>query len=120
MSTIRAFIIHPDDNQATDGTLPTNMQLEALQSTVGGWVEVATSSDGRVYFWFNEEGKIHDLPVNGLATAIWWAVCPEAVNADTLRGSVVITGGVDANGATLAIPDDMAEMLLNTYVGDDA
>lgn len=116
MNTIRAFTIQPDDNHATDTQLPVHNQLEALQCIVGGWVEVVTSSDGTVTFWLDEEGKISDLPINSLATAFWWVVCPEMANHDTLRGPVVITGGFDNEGATLPVTENMAKMLVNIYL----
>jgi hypothetical protein len=44
--------------------------LEELQQYVGGWIEMIGLSDGRTIVC-NEEGKIHGLPLNTLATDIW-------------------------------------------------
>ncbi len=52
-----------------------------LQDLVGGYIEVvygycgpdgADHDDPRITFCVNEEGKIHNLPVNRLATELWW------------------------------------------------
>lgn len=119
MNFIQAYTMFPRGDRAWAYNLPTVGQLQRLQALIGGWVEAVSSSDGRVTFWVNEEGKIKGLPVNELATAFWWALCPEAVDVDTLCGTVVITGGFGPDGETLGVPDDVAKMIANTYVGDE-
>ena len=44
--------------------------LKAAQEFVGGWVEGITFPNGD-YLIINEEGKIHNLPLNLEATTLW-------------------------------------------------
>ena len=41
--------------------------LEEMQQLVGGLIEIVPLADGRILV-INEEGKLHDLPVNVAAT----------------------------------------------------
>jgi hypothetical protein len=52
------------------------------------------SADGRIAFWINDVAAIIDppLPVNELATLLWWACNVGRVGRDYLRGPVLITG----------------------------
>lgn len=45
------------------------IELKFCQSLVGGYVELVYFSDGSAMM-VNEEGKIHDLPLNRFATVI--------------------------------------------------
>lgn len=116
MSTIKALLVQPGDTGVSDYELPVEGQLQALQGLVGGYIEAAYSADQSVTFWINEEGKIHDLPVNGFGTALWWLVNPAVRNRDTLRGPVLITGGADGQGDTLPIPDDVVVAFKDLYL----
>jgi hypothetical protein len=116
MSTIKALIVHPEANAATTYELPVESQLAALQGIVGGYIEAAYSADRTLTFWINEEGKLHGLPVNEFATAVWWLFNPAAVNKDVLVGPVLITGGADAVGDTLPIPDAAAATIGKLYL----
>ena len=49
------------------GTAPS---LEEAQKFVGGWVETVPFPDGSLLI-INEEGKLENLPLNPLATALW-------------------------------------------------
>ena len=64
-----------------------------MQGLVGGYIEAThgyRNSDGhdedapRITFYLNEEGKIHQLPENGLATALWWHYNRNAIGRDYL------------------------------------
>lgn len=83
----------------------------ALQQRVGGWIEAVTSSDGQVTLWVNEEGKLEGLPVNELATELWYLLSPEFAGHDVLCGPVVVTGGCDDRGDTLSIPSGLRGVL---------
>jgi hypothetical protein len=41
----------------------------------------------------NEEGKVHNLPVNRRATCMWWLLSPTVRGSDVLVGDVVIGDG---------------------------
>ena len=104
-----------------DGTLTTetiDRGCAALQERVGGYIEAVTSDDGQITLWINEEGKLINLPVNELGTALWHLVSPRMNGVDVLCGAVVVTGGCDDNGDTLSIPDGLRQVL--ERVGDGA
>lgn len=119
MSGIKAFIIQPGDTTAEVGEIPAQYELAVLQDIVGGYIEGVYSADGQVTFFCNEEGKIHDLPVNGFATALWWIVNPDMANVDTLNGPVVIMGGADGEGDTLPVPDEMIKLVNDLYMEEE-
>lgn len=61
----------------TDGTQEvcqpkngTDFQLDEVKAVVNGWVEMVGLADGRIML-LNEEGKLHDLPVNAAATELF-------------------------------------------------
>ena len=97
-----------------DGTLTAETVEQGcapLQQRVGGWIEAVASQDGDVTLWVNEEGKLMGLPVNGLATELWYKLNPSVAGFDVLCGPVVVTGGCDASGDTLSIPAAVRDVL---------
>lgn len=49
-----------------------NLDLKFMQTTVGGYIEfVYLASDPLTVMVVNEEGKILDLPINAIATALF-------------------------------------------------
>jgi len=105
-NTIRVILIQPD----TGGELYTIVDnAKTFTRIVGGPIEAVYSTDGRITFFGNENGKISELPVNRLATALWWKTNSAAVGFDVLRGPVVITGGPDAAGETTDVPTAMID-----------
>lgn len=78
--------------------------LRTLQGHVDGLIEAVDSADGSVTFWVNEEGKLIGLPINRAATLMWWTLNPAMKGLDALCGTVVITGGPDAEGDTTSVP----------------
>lgn len=88
--------------------------LGYLQGKVGGYIEAAYSADMETTFFCNEEGKLtSDWPerINHRATALWWALNEAMRQQDVLVGTVVITGGADANGDTLSAPKRITDIL---------
>src|SRR4051812_12742777 len=80
--------------EAHDLTAPPG--LEALQAEVGGFIELIPRFN---HFGFmpciaycNEEGKIHNLPMNAIATMLWHRALGHQPN-DVLVGNVVILFG---------------------------
>jgi len=83
-----ALILRTDGTSETV-TLPDgNDKLTALQGLVGGWIEAITLDAWRTLI-VNEEGKLHNLPVNELATAALHAADP-IWRLDTILGDAVI------------------------------
>lgn len=62
--------------------------LVAYQATVGGYIEVERVPQPRFGLVTNEEGRIHRLPVNWRATALWWLHERELFGTDVLVGDV--------------------------------
>jgi hypothetical protein len=84
-------------------------ELATLQSAVGGLIEVATLQSGYTMF-MNEEGKIHELPINEKATKIWLANFPNF--PDVILGDIVLAGATDEEGEQLGLDPDYAKHLV--------
>jgi hypothetical protein len=101
--TIQTVIIH------TDGVIEEKAMEQGckpLQDAVGGFIEAVYSNTGDTTLWINEEGKLHNMSVNWVATALWWNLDPAARGADILVGPVVVTGGIDEEGYTRSISSE--------------
>lgn len=89
----------------TDGTSEvidiSGNQLKALQNAVDGYVECITLAHN-LLLWVNEEGKIHDLDFNLLASVIFEQALGRV---ELIVGNVVITGGADDNGDIEGLTD---------------
>lgn len=81
-----------------------------LREALGGWLE-AVSPHEKVTLFMDEEGKLKGLPVNPIATWLWWFLQPETRGVDTINGTVVVTGGTDEDGETLPVDPMMAELI---------
>ena len=122
-NTVQALVIQPGSRTASHiRTLTTD--LTTLQSLVGGYIQTShgyRNSDGsdedepRITFYFNEEGKIHRLPENGLATALWWHYNRAAIGHDYLVGTVVMIGGA---GEAPTLPADVVDTYNRLVTGE--
>ena len=99
----------------TEGTL-INLDLDApegslkvLQGAVGGLVE-AIDITKHVTLWVNEEGKLGGFEPNLVAS---WIYAQNMGVADVVMGDVVFTGGVDDEGDTKGLPEDLEVALRN-------
>lgn len=83
-----AFVVHPKNGS--------KFVLEELQKIVGGYIEIVllhVKPEGqKVYMILNEEGKLHSLPLNAIATSIYQQ---SRGDNDTIVGNVVITTAID-------------------------
>lgn len=78
--------------------------LGNLQSIVGGYIEAVTLNNATLYC--NEEGKLHGLPFNGLATAF----VHEMGFYDLIVGDVVIFGPPE-NGEDTNVRSDIIHLM---------
>ena len=71
----------PHQSRTTAASALSPPTRATLQDLVGGYIEAvygycgpdgADHDDLRITFCVNEEGEIHNLPVNRLATELWW------------------------------------------------
>ena len=60
--------------------------------------------------WCDEEGKLKDYPPNCKATALWWALSPQMAGRDELCGTVFFTGGVDEDGDSRPVPQEIVDL----------
>jgi hypothetical protein len=100
--TIRAILIQSGTTGMVDEIEAT---LKAFRRIVGGHFKAVYSADHCVAFWINNKGKLRGLPVNELATVLWWQSNPAATGRDALFGPVLITGVTGA--VTVSVPTGM-------------
>ena len=83
--------------------------LKALQEAVGGYIELVSLRHFVADLWVNEDGKMHHLAPNALATKLWHDEYP---TAEKLLGDVIVTGPSDDKGETLGLNDEQVSFLL--------
>lgn len=94
---IKALVIDPDA-PAGSAVRKIDQELSTFQQLVGGYIEGVyglDDGDAQVTIFINEEGKIYGLPVNRIATLIWYHLEPEVRGHDVPCGTAVIVGGTD-------------------------
>jgi hypothetical protein len=91
---------------------PINEQYPILKDAVGGFIEcVAINIDGtRMDMWVNEEGLLHRLPYNSMATFLA-DNSARGIAMTPIVGDVIVTGPVDDEGDTLPLTLDQANLL---------
>lgn len=92
------------DSEAEPYPVRIDPDAELYQGIVGGYLEAVygTTPDGsRVVFYVNEEGYLHDLPINPVATTLWHRLNPAA--GQPLRGNVVVVGADGPDDADLPV-----------------
>lgn len=110
---MQALVIHPHGTAAS-GVRALSTSLANLQKIVGGYLEPVYGyrrADGAVNTWptttlyVNELGKLQGAPENLLATALWWALDPQAAGRNLLVGTVVVLGAGDDEGNETPVPE---------------
>ena len=116
--TYTAIVIAlPDDDGVVEIRKVTADGDNFLGKAVEGWIEHLATEDGTIDFWMNEEGKLHGLPVNYVASDIfrkYYPVTPEQVwpggpGEPFHVGNVVITG--NKGPATASVREGLWEEL---------
>lgn len=102
MSYFAGVLVAPDTTITAQPWNPDTSTLDHLQSAVGGLIELLELQPD-LSAWVNEEGRIHNLPPNPLATALAITLCPNLQGTPLLMGPVVFTGGADDDGNTLPL-----------------
>lgn len=95
----KAIVLHPGGVVESIG-FDSATELSQLQAAVGGYVQ-AVNLNRNTTLWCNEDGRMLNLPTNAAATQLWQKLRPDT--ADTVRGSVVVTGGTDGSGESLPV-----------------
>ena len=94
-----ALILHPDGSYVVEAMPQADALLGYLQNAVGGYIERVRIHHLSVDMILNEEGLIHDLPVNPTATRIWEA--EHWVGLGQIRGTVVFLASLELEDAGL-------------------
>lgn len=100
-SPIEVLIVRQDESYRID-KLPND--IKRLSHLVGGHLQAKTTKTAT--FWFNSHGKREKMPINYMATYLWWKLDPASESQDTINGPCVITGPAnDSLEATDVYPD---------------
>lgn len=91
-------------------------QYTEYQEAVGGYFQSVDIDTVEASFFVNEEGKIHNLPMNRRATLALWLYNTAFRGADVLCGDVVLIGQPDDEGETLDVPDALVTLLMKTEI----
>lgn len=97
---IRALIIRPDLSYAVD-LIP--QDVTSLQGLVGGYVAAITTSVAMILVC--EEAERLGLPLNRMASYLWWKLSPDLEAQAALHGCVIFTGLPDGDLVTDVNPD---------------
>ena len=96
----------------TDGTTIINeytkVTLDDMQRAVGGLIECVSLPLHNVDMYCNEEGKIHGLDRNDLATKLYVASYGPR---DVIMGDVLITNGANMDGEIISLTDQQIERI---------
>lgn len=84
------------------------------QRAVDGTFDVIELTNPESSLYLNDEGKLKGLPANFRATLLLWAHNSAFRHRDFTCGDVVLLGGVDDEGDTLDVPDQLVELLTKT------
>jgi len=88
VNTKKSFTIDVDGNiEFIDPENGKYFSLNELQSIVEGYIEMVYLKDPKGWLMIlNEEGKIHELPINNIATELW----NKTNNNDYIAGNVLV------------------------------
>lgn len=101
----KAFVVQPDGTRYVQEFQ--DSPLKILQEAVEGLIEPVDLMN-TLTMWVNEEGKLIGKTPNPFATEAWFRQCGAT---DIVVGTVVFTGGTDAEGETLGLPEGILAML---------
>lgn len=94
--------------------LHTICDLKTLQRLVGGLIELVGFPSG-CGCYINEEGKLLNLPVNRIATAIVDTLYPGFASYDYIVGPAVFVGPIDSEGYDTSLPPELVELFSKRF-----
>ncbi|MEV6717282.1 DUF3846 domain-containing protein [Lentzea sp. NPDC051208] len=86
----------------------------AFRRIVGGSLEAVQLTDPVASVYFNEEGKLQDLPVNHRLTMLLWMHNKLFRGVDAIVGDGLIVGPPDHEGDDQDAPAELIELLFDT------
>lgn len=97
---IEALIIRPDTSHSVQTI---DQDIRTMQELVGGYVKAVHTA--AAILLVNEEGRERGMPINRMATYLWWKLQPEMESLDHLCGCVVVVGLEDGDLLSPVEPD---------------
>lgn len=85
--------------------------LREYQQLVGGLIEAVALEQPAMRLYCNEEGKMHDLPINRRATLLLWAHNRAFRGQDLIAGDAFLVGQVGQRGLDTNVPDEFVSLL---------
>lgn len=103
---IRALVIQPD---ASYEVKEIDQDAATFKQIVGDNIQAVSAGEGAVFFC-DEEGKVHGLPRNMMATYLWWKLDETVEGLDDLRGPVIVTGPTDDAGDSYPVMEAVLDL----------
>jgi hypothetical protein len=88
--------------------------LPDYQAVTGGLIERVGLDNPPSSLYFNEEGKLLELPLNRRATLLLWMHNPAFRYQDLIVGDALLVGPADREGYDTNVPDALAATLFET------
>ena len=82
---------------------------ELIRETVGGHFDAVSLPKLGLTMWVHDEGKLLGFEPNRYGTLMW---STEYGQSDVIVGNVLLTGGADAEGNTLGLPQSFIDEVL--------
>lgn len=103
----------------TDGSVNevwADWDLAQIQNEVGGLIQPVEFGDKPYFAYINDEGKLLDLPVNEIATALWYESGQRILLGDFLVGNAVFFGDIDDDGEDTDAPNSLMEEFIKIAI----
>ena len=111
---ITAIVIPADPNEPIRLEEIERSDLAAYRRLVDGNIELVTLERPPASLYFNEEGKLVDLPLNPRATALLWVHNSAFRQRDSIMGDAFILGPPDRQSYDTTAPEELVRLLLHT------
>jgi hypothetical protein len=82
--------------------------IRTMQALVGGSLELVHTD--HCTLWCNQGEQRAGVPLNRMATFLWWKLAPEMEGRDALGGPVFVTGVADDCGDSWSVPDEVVDL----------
>lgn len=112
MATIKAIYIPADSAEDVYVQHIERDDYRKIQELVGGSFEVLNVNDPPCSLYFNEEGRIKELPENERATLLLRVMRPEFITESPLLGDVLLVGAPDGDGNDTSAPETLVSIIL--------
>lgn len=108
---INSIVIPADDEQPLRQSDLSPGGLEDRQQLVGGFIQGVDLPEPPARLYFNEDGKLMNLPPNKRATLLLWLHNPKFRYQDIIVGDAFIVGPVGRDSSDTSVPDNYVQTL---------